>query len=74
MGNKGQIEAWQIRKLFFVGNKTYISGSTFGEDGQVYREEEEEDQGWEVGQHCGLEARCETGKNSLDPNLAFRNT
>ena len=34
---------------FFFGKKTYISGSTFGEDGQVYGEEEEEDQGGEVG-------------------------
>ena len=74
MRNKGQIEAWQFQKLFFFAKKTYISGSTFGEDGQVYGEEEEEDQGGKVSQHCGLEARCETGKNSFDPNLAFRNT
>ena len=62
------------RNFFFWPKKTYISGSTFGEDGQVYGEEEEQDQGGSVGQHCGLEARCETGKNSFDPNLAFRNT
>ena len=59
-------------ETLFFGNKTYISGSAFGEDGQVYGEEEDQD--GEVGQHGGLEARCETGKNSLDPNLAFRNT
>ena len=33
----------------FFGKKTYISGSTFGEDGQVYGEEEEENQGGKVG-------------------------
>ena len=63
-----------LETLFCFGKKTYISGSTFGEDDQVYGEEEEEDQGGKVGQHGGLEARCETGKNSFDANLAFRNT
>ena len=38
-----------LETLFCFGKKTYISGSTFGEDGQVYGEEEEEDQGGEVG-------------------------
>ena len=42
----------------------HISGSTFGEKGEVYGEEEEQQEGGQVGQHCA----CEAGREAVKQN------
>ena len=42
----------------------HISGSTFGEKGEVYWEEEEQQEGGQVGQHCA----CEAGREAVKQN------
>ena len=44
--------------LSFIKEDAHISGSTFGEKGEVYGEKEEQQAGGKVGQHCACEARC----------------